>query len=133
MPQIRHNTSCSEDNHFLCFFGINLARWQATLYQILNKRRIPSRFYLHSVLITKKGSFKNVSFYVFMLLPLLFLSMLFSGCLPKREVMEIVKQYNSAFNLKLDDYRVNELMTDPNNLDKSGNVLLQPFLSKLSA
>ena len=47
--------------------------------------------------------------------------------------MEIVKQYNSAFNLKLDDYRVNELMTDPNNLDKSGNVLLQPFLSKLSA
>ena len=61
-----------------------------------------------------------------------FLSLLFSGCLPKREVLEIVRQYNSAFNLNLNDFRVNELMTDTNNLDKSGNVLLQPFLAKLS-
>ena len=58
---------------------------------------------------------------------------LFSGALPKREVLDIVRQYNSAFNLDLKDYRINELMTEPNNLDRSGYVILQPFLFKLSA
>jgi len=46
--------------------------------------------------------------------------------------MDIVDQYNQAFNLSLDMNRANMLAISPDVLDKSGNILLRPFLAHLS-
>ncbi|KAL4236244.1 hypothetical protein ACF0H5_004632 [Mactra antiquata] len=55
------------------------------------------------------------------------------GSLPQKDVMEIVKQYNSAFNLGLDIDRAMMMSISPENLDKSNNVILRTFLANLSA
>jgi hypothetical protein len=47
--------------------------------------------------------------------------------------MAIVNQYNNAFNLKIDIDRANMLSISPENLDKSGNIILRSFLANLSA
>ena len=55
------------------------------------------------------------------------------GSLPRKDVMAIVNQYNNAFSLKLDIDRANMLSISPENLDKSGNIILRSFLANLSA
>ena len=55
------------------------------------------------------------------------------GCLPRKDVLDIVEQYTNAFNLNIDITRANMLAIAPENLDKSGNILLRPFLANLSA
>ncbi|XP_060605332.1 uncharacterized protein LOC132757872 isoform X23 [Ruditapes philippinarum] len=55
------------------------------------------------------------------------------GSLPRKDVMAIVNQYNNAFNLKIDIDRANMLSISPENLDKSGNIILRSFLANLSA
>merc|ERR1712150_161374 len=54
------------------------------------------------------------------------------GCLPRKDVMDIVQQYNNAFNLNIDMTNANMAAISPDNLDKSGNILLRPFLAHLS-
>ncbi|WAR24416.1 hypothetical protein MAR_038085 [Mya arenaria] len=50
----------------------------------------------------------------------------------RQDVIEIVEQYNNAFNLNLDMNRANMMAISPDVLDKSGNILLRPFLANLS-
>lgn len=57
----------------------------------------------------------------------------FTGSLPRKDVLDIVDQYNKAFSLNIDMTRANMLAIAPENLDKSGNILLRPFLANLSA
>ncbi|XP_052246648.1 uncharacterized protein LOC127855251 isoform X13 [Dreissena polymorpha] len=54
------------------------------------------------------------------------------GSLPRKDVLDIVEQYNNAFNLNLDISRASMLAISPDILDKSGNILLRPFLAHLS-
>ena len=56
----------------------------------------------------------------------------FAGSLPRKDVLDIVEQYNNAFNLNLDISRASMLAISPDILDKSGNILLRPFLAHLS-
>ncbi|XP_045158420.2 uncharacterized protein LOC123524347 isoform X27 [Mercenaria mercenaria] len=57
----------------------------------------------------------------------------YKGSLPRKDVMDIVNQYNNAFNLNLDMTRANMLSISPENLDKSGNIILRSFLANLSS
>lgn len=55
------------------------------------------------------------------------------GSLPRKDVLDIVNQYNNAFNLNMDMTRANMLAISPDNLDKSGNIILKNYLASLSA
>ncbi|KAL4236245.1 hypothetical protein ACF0H5_004633 [Mactra antiquata] len=55
------------------------------------------------------------------------------GSLPREDVLEIVKQCNYVFNLDLDLNRVEMMCISPENLDKSGNIILRTLLANLTA
>ena len=55
-----------------------------------------------------------------------------SGCLPRNVVIDIVEKYNDACNLGLDMNYARMVTFTPGNVDRSGNVLLKPYLTNLS-